>query len=108
MTKTKPCAECGTEFEFKTHNQKYCSNHCCRVATNKRIMQKYYEKKDRLSGKERRCDTCGYVLSKYNEYNRCEYCNIQSIKSRTGKIIGDIESVISSIEKSKSKKSSRN
>jgi hypothetical protein len=38
----KPCIECKNDFEFKTHNQKYCSQQCCRVATNKRIMEKYY------------------------------------------------------------------
>ena len=37
--------ECGIEFEQKTHNQKYCSDECCRIATNKRIMDKYYKKK---------------------------------------------------------------
>ena len=37
--------ECSQEFEPKTHNQKYHSDECCRMATNKRIMEKYYEKK---------------------------------------------------------------
>ena len=37
--------ECSKLFEPKTHNQKYCSDDCCRVATNKKIMEKYYEKK---------------------------------------------------------------
>ena len=37
--------ECAKEFDSKTHNQKYCSDECCRVATNRRIMEKYYEKK---------------------------------------------------------------
>jgi len=37
--------DCGKEFNQKTHNQKYCSDECCRIATNRRIMEKYYEKK---------------------------------------------------------------
>ena len=36
--------ECSKDFEAKTHNQKYCTDECCRVATNRRIMEKYYEK----------------------------------------------------------------
>jgi hypothetical protein len=36
--------ECAKDFDAKTHNQKYCSDECCRIATNKRIMEKYYEK----------------------------------------------------------------
>ena len=34
--------ECAINFDAKTHNQKYCSDECCRIATNKRIMEKYY------------------------------------------------------------------
>lgn len=108
MTKTKPCAECKEEFEFKTHNQKYCSNHCCRIATNKRIMQKYYEKKERLSGKERRCVGCNAVLSKYNDSEICAKCSAENVRLRTKTVIGDIKDVIGTIEKNKSKKSSRN
>jgi len=37
--------ECAKDFEPKTHNQKYCTDECCRIATNRRIMEKYYEKK---------------------------------------------------------------
>lgn len=104
----KKCAECGKDFEFKTHNQKYCSNQCCRVATNKRIMQKYYEKRERLSGKERSCTVCNTKLSKYNSSDICIPCDLRSVKDSTSKAIGDIENVISGIEKNKRKKSSRN
>lgn len=104
----KKCAECGKDFEFKTHNQKYCSNQCCRVATNKRIMQKYYEKRERLAGKVRNCLVCDSVLSKYNSEDVCIPCDLKSVKNNTIKIIGDIENVISGIEKNKRKKSTRN
>lgn len=105
---TKPCAECGQEFEFKTHNQKYCSGECCRVATNKRIMQKYYEKKERLSGKERICSTCNSILSRYNDADTCVICDMKSTKNKTTVAIKEIENVIGGIKESKSKKGSRN
>ena len=41
--------ECAKEFDAKTHNQKYCSDECCRIATNIKIKQKYYDKKARLA-----------------------------------------------------------
>lgn len=104
----KKCAECQQDFEFKTHNQKYCSNQCCRIATNKRIMQKYYQKRERLAGKERLCLDCNARLSKHNPLDICALCEKRRTKSKTGKTIKDIENVISNLEKSKSKKSSRN
>ena len=47
--------ECKKKFDAKTHNQKYCSDECCRVSTNKRIMEKYYEKKAIKNGALRYC-----------------------------------------------------
>jgi hypothetical protein len=104
----KKCAECGQDFEFKTHNQKYCSNQCCRIATNKRIMEKYYQKRERLSGKERRCDKCESILSKYNANEVCAKCESELVKYDTVKAIGDIRNVIVGIEKGKRKKNSGN
>lgn len=68
---------CENEFEKTTHNQKYCSDECCRIATNLKIKQKNQEKKDRLSGKKRVCKTkgCTTLLSRYEEGSVCEYCN---------------------------------
>ena len=67
------------EFEPKTHNQKYCSDECCRIATNEKLKQAYYEKKARLGGKQRICKTkeCNVILSitiirnKNQEYQKC-------------------------------------
>jgi len=67
-------AVCKKEFEPKTHNQKYCSDECCRIATNKRIMEKYYEKKAILSGKFRPCKKCNAPLSRYNQSTICSVC----------------------------------
>ena len=103
----KKCAECQKDFEFKTHNQKYCSNQCCRIATNKRIMEKYYEKRRRLAGEERLCK-CGAPLSKYNPSSECIICERKEVKNRTVKTKESIENIIAGFEKGKSKKSSRN
>ena len=68
--------ECAIEFEQKTHNQKYCSDECCREATNKKIREKYYAEKERLSGKKRTCKSrgCKNILSRYNELDICSEC----------------------------------
>lgn len=69
-------AECGQEFEAKTHNQRYCSDDCCRKATNARLMEQYYEKKARLKGHIRVCANpdCETVLSRYNDGKTCRKC----------------------------------
>lgn len=103
----KKCAECQQDFEFKTHNQKYCSNQCCRIATNKRIMQKYYEKRKRLAGEERLCE-CGAPLSRYSASNICILCERKEVRARTETAKESIENIIAGLAKSKSKKSSRN
>lgn len=74
------CAYDGCEgvkdFEPKTHNQKYCSDECCRIATNQKLKEAYYEKKARLAGKERICKSksCNVVLSRYNPEKFCSDC----------------------------------
>ena len=67
---------CENEFEPKTHNMKYCSDECCREATNEKIKQKYYDKKARLAGKVRICSTkgCNTKLSRYNPDTICVQC----------------------------------
>lgn len=74
--------ECDNEFEAKTHNQKYCSDECCRIATNQKIKQKYYEKKARLAGKKRVCKTrgCKVLLSRYNPDDICSSCEANEKK----------------------------
>ena len=66
--------ECKLKFDAKTHNQKYCSDECCRIATNKRIMEKYYEKKAIKNGASRVCSTCKLQLSRYNSGDICSSC----------------------------------
>lgn len=67
--------ECAIEFEPKTHNQKYCTDECCRIATNKRIMERYYEKKAIRNGSiVRKCVKCKSKLSVYHNDNICSPC----------------------------------
>ena len=69
-------SDCKKEFSPKTHNQKYCSDECCRIATNKRIMEKYYEKKAIRNGAKRGC--------RYTEKSICTVC-IDKEKKETRK-----------------------
>ena len=61
---------------------KYCSDECCRLATNARIMEKYYERKARLKGTVRICKSldCETKLSRYNPSNVCGACERRDIE----------------------------
>lgn len=85
--------QCAKDFNAKTHNQKYCCDECCRVATNKKIMDKYYEKKAIRSGAKRECKFCKSRLSRYNQSNVCSKCEKNSAvknKSIILRMINDI------------------
>lgn len=75
---TVNCAydECRKEFVKSTHNQKYCSDICCRTATNLKVREKYYENRERLKGKRRYCSIsgCDSILSRYNPEKICQEC----------------------------------
>lgn len=74
LQRTCQYSSCGKAFTPNTHNQKYCDAECCRVATNERVMQTYYERKAIKSGKIRRtCSNraCEVRLSIYNFGDRC-------------------------------------
>lgn len=81
--------ECSLDFEPKTHNQKYCSDECCRVATNKRIMEKYYEKKAIRSGAVRLCSNkgCSKQLSRYNYESVCSSCESKNVKDAKKRLL---------------------
>lgn len=84
---------CEKKFNAKTHNQKYCSDECCRIATNKRIMEKYYEKKAIRNGASRGCKKCGVQLSRYNDTTLCSPCNKKIDIAKRNKIKGMIDEV---------------
>lgn len=77
LTRSISCENCGVDFEPNTHNQKYCSAECCRIATNRRIMERYYERKRNRSGSERLCRSkgCDTRLSRYND---SRYCSVHT------------------------------
>ena len=68
--------ECNNEFKPKTHNQKYCSDECCKIATNLKIKEKYYYKKARMAGVPFKCETksCKNILNRYTTDLICEEC----------------------------------
>lgn len=97
--------ECKKEFNAKTHNQKYCSDECCRIATNEKLKQDYYEKKARLAGKKRICKgkECTVVLSRYNETNICDKCRGAAKEAERKKIVEMVRSVSGDLGKNKRK-----
>ena len=75
--KTFICAreECQESFSKKTHNQKYHNDECCRLATNSRIMERYYERRAQRNGSSRLCRSCKKTkLSRYNSSEVCSPC----------------------------------
>lgn len=65
---------CNIEFVSKTHNQKYHDAECCRLATNRKIMEKYYARRAQRLGHKRFCMKCESELSRYNNANMCNSC----------------------------------
>jgi hypothetical protein len=85
--------ECAKDFDAKTHNQKYCSDECCRVATNKRIMEKYYEKKAIKKGALRKCKKCYIKLSRYNDNTVCSICEKKITAASKDTLLGRINEI---------------
>lgn len=80
---------CKNKFEPRTHNQKYCCDECCKIATNLNIKKKYQDKKQRLAGKKRFCKNknCKQILTKYNEGNICNLCLAKEKKKEREEIL---------------------
>ena len=69
---------CDEWFEKKTHNQRYHNDECCRLATNAKIMEKYYERRAQRLGHIRMCKACHTTkLSRYNDDQICAQCKSQ-------------------------------
>ena len=85
--------ECAKDFAPKTHNQKYCTDECCRIATNRRIMEKYYEKKAIRNGAIRKCKKCSIKLSRYNNSSLCSSCEKKTDASKKNKLLGMIDEI---------------
>lgn len=83
------CARTGCEEVFlpATHNQKYHNSECCRLATNAKIMQRYYANKARLAGTSRHCSSCDSKLSRYNDSDICNSCSLKQKVSSSSQVI---------------------
>lgn len=66
--------QCGIEYTPGTFNHKFCTPDCRKVVTNARLMERYYENRDRRRGKLRLCRLCDQPLSRYNETKECQAC----------------------------------
>ena len=85
--------ECAIEFNPKTHNQKYHNDECCRVATNRIIMEKYYEKKAIRGGSVRNCENCKTLLSRYNQKNICSACEKNNKITNKKMLLGILDEI---------------
>jgi hypothetical protein len=83
--------ECSNKFEPKTHNQKYCSEECCKIATNLKVKEKYFYKKARVAGVKFICDSkgCNQILSRFTLDKICENCKAKQ-RSKDRKEILDM------------------
>lgn len=79
-------AGCEVTFTKKTHNQRYHDDECCRLATNAKIMQKYYAKRAQRLGLVRHCEACGSKLSRYNSDSTCNACTLKHIDERNNTV----------------------
>ncbi len=76
--------ECGNVFTPKTFNQKFCCSECTQKQTNKVLLARYHEKRNKKKIKGRVCKTrkCITILSSYNEDDICELCKRKSFEKR--------------------------
>lgn len=95
ISETFTCARegCDNQGVKTTHNQKYCSSDCCRIATNAKIMKKYHERVAIKRGKKRVCQ-CGTALSRYNENKICGPCEMKNKQAYKGEAANILASVI--------------
>jgi hypothetical protein len=77
-------SECLKVYEPNVHNSIYCNIECRKIVTNKNVLNRYYEKKERKADKTRICKTksCQTILSSYNEENICEACKTERLIKR--------------------------
>jgi len=81
---------CENPFEPRTHNQKYCCDECCKIATNLKIKEKYYYKKARLAGEKFICANrgCNQVLNKFTVNTTCEVCRAKEKEKERQSLLG--------------------
>jgi methylphosphotriester-DNA--protein-cysteine methyltransferase len=68
------CLECGGAFTASKSNQIYCRAECTRIASNKKIIERYHASKAVKDNMGRRCTQCDAKLSRYNSDSICSPC----------------------------------
>lgn len=84
---------CDVEFAKKTHNQRYHDDECCRLATNAKIMEKYYQRRAQKLGLARFCLDCNTKLSRYNSNTICNPCAEQKELNRNQSVVNMLSGV---------------
>jgi len=94
---TIQCERAGCEVVFikKTHNQRYHDDECCRLATNAKIMEKYYKNRAQRLGIPRFCTSCGTKLSRYNSADNCNACTIDTQVTRNSALAQMLSTITS-------------
>lgn len=83
--------DCNVSFEARSHNQIYCSKAHQKIETNRKIMERYYEKKAQRNGETRICEVCNITkLSMYNDSRTCRSCEVKAAEARDAKALSDI------------------
>lgn len=84
---------CDVEFMKRTHNMLYHDDECTRLATNAKMMEKYYSKRARKLGLARYCKQCSTRLSRYNPEDICNSCLLRTEEGKNKELL-DILSVV--------------
>lgn len=84
---------CDVVFTKKTHNQRYHDDECCRLATNSKIMEKYYQRRAQKLGLARSCKVCEKALSRYNPDSICNSCSLNRELERNQSVLSMLSGV---------------
>jgi hypothetical protein len=87
---TRECAntECAKSFEVRRVNMIYCTDACCKQATNAKLIARYHAKKNK-STVVRRC-SCGAKLSRYNTHMQCHACILAAEQQDRIMLLGEL------------------
>ena len=92
----KYCQWCDESFVSNVSYQIYCSPECRTEATKEKIVQRYKVNR-RNNRKERKCKSCGTLLSIYNDDTLCSNCEINP--TDVNKALKDLKAMINKKEK---------
>jgi hypothetical protein len=67
----------------------YCSNSCCREATNAKLIARYHDRK-KVKVVVRQCARCEARLSRYNKEARCHACQIKIENEQRVELLGKL------------------